>query len=581
VSVGAETRATAPRATATGPVERAVADAVRSALGVDVEVERAAPGAPAEFRLDGRAVDGWDATSPDGARAVASGLANVPGIESAVAVPPRLYLRVATDVVVDAVVAAAAAQRRGYGWSDQAGGAPVTFSIGCPNANKPLHVGHLRNCFLGQAVSRLFETQGYDVLRTEELANYGVHVCQALVGWQRWGGGTDPGAAGRKADHFVGDFYARFHHERNALAAGADDVTELDTAATELLLAMHAGSAADLATNETFTEWAIGGIRETYERIGLHHDFVLRELEALPVALALVEEGLRNGTCVRRADGSVYIDLTDADLGEVTLLRRDGTPLALVCFVAIWVRRAELHPERGVVRITGEQWRESFTQFLEVLRRLGHAPTADVTDGIYYGMIRSPDGKIRSRLGNDVSADDLLDGFRDRFAADWSTVGAVAPYRAETCERLGLALLKLFILGKRREDAIVYENDGVWNDTVPRLARLLAALRVARDADAPPPPARSKAQRELALALNLLPRALARGAARYDSSDLVGYTDQVARLALDCARRGALDAALGGAVAVVLDNALWALDVRLPSSPRELPPCLAGARAAG
>jgi arginyl-tRNA synthetase len=562
----------------TGPAERALAQAIHAALGVDVEVERAAPGAPAEFRVDARGVEGWDATSREGTKAVAASLNDVPGVESTVAVPPRVYLRVASDLVVDAVTAAAAAERDRYGWSDRHAGEPMTFSIGCPNANKPLHVGHLRNCFLGQAVSRLFETQGYAVLRTEELANYGVHVCQALVAYRRWGEGADPGTAGRKADHFVGDHYARFHHERAAIAVYDDEVTELDAAASELLRAMHGGSAPDLAENAVFTEWAIAGIRQTYERIGLRHDFVLRELEALPVAMALVEEGLRNGTCLRRADGSVYVDLTDADLGEVTLWRRDGTPLALVCFVAIWVRRAELHPVDGVVRITGEQWRESFTQFLEVLRRLGHAPTADRTDGIYYGMIRSPDGKIRSRLGNDVSADDLLDGFRDRFAADWAAALPVQPYHRETCERLGLALLRLFILGKKREDTIVYDNDTVWNDTVPRLARLLAAVRAGRDAVAPTPATRSRAQRDLALALNLLPHALARGAGRYDSSELVGYADQVARLALDCARRGALDAALGGAVEVVLANVLWALDVTLPSSTRELPPCLQAGR---
>jgi arginyl-tRNA synthetase len=555
----------------TGPAERALAQAIHAALGVDVVVERAAPGAPAEFRLDARGVDGWDASSREGTKAVARSLGDVPGVESTVVVPPRVYLRVANDVVVDAVTAAAATRRDRYGWSDRHAGSRTTFSIGCPNANKPLHVGHLRNCFLGQAVSRLFETQGHEVLRTEELANYGVHVCQALVAYRRWGEGADPASAGRKADHFVGDFYARFHHERAAIARADDEVTELDAAAAELLRAMHGGSVTDLDDNATFTEWAISGIRETYQRIGLRHDFVLRELEALPVALALVEEGLRNGVCLRRADGSVAIDLTDTDLGEVTLLRRDGTPLALVCFVAIWVRRAALHPADGVVRITGEQWRESFTQFLEVLRRLGHAPTADRTEGVYYGMIRSPDGKIRSRLGNDVAADDLLDGFRDRFAADW---GSAEPYHRETCERLGLALLRLFVLGKRREDTIVYDNDTVWNDTVPRLARLLAAARAARDAGAPPPASRSKAQRDLALALNQLPYALARGAARYDSSELVGYADQVARLTLDCARRGALDAALGRAADVVLRNALWALDVTLPSSPRELPPCL-------
>jgi arginyl-tRNA synthetase len=563
-----------------GPVEHAVSQRIRAVLGVDVEVERAAPGAPAELRVDARGVDGWDASSRDGTKAVAKLLNDVPGIESAVAVPPRVYLRIATDLVVDAVTSAAANDRDRYGWSDRFAGEPVTFSIGCPNANKPLHVGHLRNCFLGQAVSRLFETQGYAVLRTEELANYGVHVCQALVAYRRWGEGAAPGTAGRKADHFVGDFYARFHRERAAIASYDDEVTELDAAATELLRAMHGGAADDLAENAVFTEWAIAGIRETYQRIGLRHDFVLRELEALPVAMALVEEGLRNGTCLRRADGSVYVDLTDADLGEVTLLRRDGTPLALVCFVAIWVRRAELHPADGVVRITGEQWRESFTQFLEVLRRLGHAPTADRTDGIYYGMIRSPDGKIRSRLGNDVAADDLLDGFRDRFAADWAAAQQVQPYHAETCERLGLALLRLFVLGKRREDTIVYDNDTVWNDTVPRLARLLAATRAAREAAAPPA-TRSKAQRELALALNQLPYALARGAGRYDAAELVSYADQVARLALDCARRGALDAALGRAVDVVLGNALWALDVTLPSSARELPPCLQGGRGRG
>ena len=555
-------------AAVSGPAERALAALVGRETGLLLDVERAAPNAPAEFRVDARAGDPG-ADPKDAARGLAKTLADVPGITATVAVPPRVYVGLADDLLAGAVVAAVEAAGPRYGWAaprDE----PMVFSIGCPNANKPLHVGHLRNVFLGVAVSRLYETQGYDVVRTEELANFGIHVCQALVAYRRWGHGEDPATSGLKGDHLVGSYYTRFHTE---LLAGEPGLEE---EAAALLRAQWAGEPEEVARNARVTEWAIAGIRETYERIGLRHDFVLRELEALPAALALLDAALANGTARRRPDGSVYVDLSDVGLGEVTLLRRDGTPLSLLFFVAIWVRRAQLHPRGRVVRITGEQWRESFTQFLEILRRLGHPEIADATDGVWYGMIRSPDGKIRSRTGNEVSADRLLDGFRERFAADWASA---LPYHHETCERLAVALLKVFVLAKRREDTIVYDDDIGWQETVPRLARLAAVLRLADDPPAAARPAEGKAARravtDLVLALNALPYVFARAAARYDASDVVAHADRITRLVLDCERRGVLDPRLARAAGRVVRTALDALDVALPSSVRELPPALA------
>ncbi|HEX8003240.1 MAG TPA: arginine--tRNA ligase [Mycobacteriales bacterium] len=556
-----------------GPAERALSALVERETGLRLEVERAAPGAPAEFRVDAREAD--PAANPkDAARTLAKTLAEVPGIEAALPIPPRVYLRPADDLVVRAVTEAVAAEGDRYGRQPPLD-EPMVFSIGCPNANKPLHVGHLRNVFLGRAAAKLYETQGYDVTTTEELANFGIHVCQALVAYRRFGYETVPD---RKKDHWVGSWYTRFHTERLAIAAYDDEVTELDAEASELLRRQWAGDPDEVALNERVTEWAIEGIRETYLRIGMRHDFVLRELEALPCAMALLDRALEHGVALRRPDGSVYLDLSDVGLGEVTLLRRDGTPLSLVFFVAIWVRRAQLHPRGRVVRITGEQWRESFTQFLEILRRLGHPEIADGTDGIWYGMIRSPDGKIRSRTGNEVSADALLDHFRDRFVSEWVS----SPYGLETAERLAVALLTVFILGKRREDTITYDNELVWTETTPRLARLLAVLRLADDPPAAARAAEGRAARravlDLALALNALPWVFTRAAARYDASDVVTHADRVARAALDCARRGVLDEALARAAGRVVRNALAAVAVALPSSARELPPSVATAR---
>ena len=557
-------------AAVTGPAERALAELVRRETGLVVEVERAAPGAPAEFRVDARTADP-DGNAKDAARALAKTLADLPEVTTALPVPPRVYVGVTTEFLAGAVTAAVTDDGPRYGWAaprDE----PMVFSICCPNANKPLHVGHLRNIFLGVAASKLYETQGYDIVTTEELANFGIHVAQALVALRRWGYGEEPAIVGMKPDHFVGSYYTRFHLEQAAGEAG------LEQEAIDLLVRQWEGDPEEVAFNEQVTEWAIAGIRETYLRVGLRHDFVLRELEALPVAMALIERGLESGACLRRPDGSVYVDLTDTGLGEVTLLRRNGTPLSLVFFVAIWVRRAELHPRGRVVRITGEQWRESFTQFLEILRRLGCPEIADGTDGIWYGMIRSPDGKIRSREGTDVSADSLLDGFRDRFVADWATT---VPYHVETCERLSVALLKLFILGKRREDTITYDDEAVWAETA-RIGRFAAALRLADDPPAAAKPAEGKAARravtDLLLGLNALPWVFARAASRYDSSDVVAHADRVARLALDCERRGVLNAALAKAAGRVLRNALAALDVALPSSALELPPACAPRR---
>ncbi|HEX7167194.1 MAG TPA: hypothetical protein VF230_09460, partial [Acidimicrobiales bacterium] len=214
--------------------------------------------------------------------------------------------------------------------------------------------------------------------------------------------------------------------------------------------------------------------------------------------------------------------------------------------------------------------------------------------GVYYGMIRTPEGKLGSRSGHDAAADDLLDRYRELFAKDWLAArpDGLAPYHRETCERLAVAALKLFVLAKRREDTIVFDPDAAWQETLPRLSRLLAARALVEDATwrsddgrpARPPNTGAKAQRaarELALAINGLPRAFERGLQRRDSSELVGYLDDLSRKAALASRAGALTPRFAAALGIAVRNGLWALGVDLPSSARELPPCLQGQRRSG
>ena len=559
----------------TGPAEQALGTALAAHLGVaTVEVEPTSKNAPGDFRIDLRPLLGdGEQAGKEVSREWAARVAEAPWIDQAVGVPPRIYFTPRLDVLSSAVVDGIYDERRTYGTGEAHAGEKIIVSYNSPNANKALHLGHLRVCFMGMAMANLLDAGGYEVLRSEMLSNYGIHICQAIAAYERWGDGATPESTGMKGDHFVAQWYAMFH-------ARLAEVPELEEHATTLLQRMEAGDEKLLAFNEQFTEWSIEGIFATYERIGAFHDFRFRELDTLPIAMRLIAQALLRGDCLRRPDGSVYVDLEDKGLGTVTILRRDGTPLVFTQLLAVWVRREQLHPEHSVMHVTGDQWTAGVNALLEILKRFGCERAGSMTEGVYFGMVKLPEGKMRSREGIVVGADMVLDRLRDRMIETWAEAapGPIDHFQVDVSERLGLAVVKYWLLGFKRHAYITYDEEVMWRDGRAGLAAIVRTLRSAEETEhptvaaTPPSKAAALARRELLLRLNGMPKIVAQALERRDPADIVNYLDDVCRRAGQCDRQAPLDAATWRSIGIVVRRGLGILDIKLPPSLRYLPP---------
>jgi arginyl-tRNA synthetase len=560
-----------------GPAEQALADALRSHFGTDatIEVEPCSKNAPGDFRFDLRPLLGaGEQATKEACRDAAAKVAEADWIDQAVGVPPRVYLTPRLDVLAAQVVDGIYDERRTYGTGDEHAGKKVIVSYNSPNANKALHLGHLRVCFMGMAMANLLDARGYETLRSEMLSNYGIHICQAIAAYERWGDGSTPESTGMKGDHFVAQWYAMYH-------ARLAEVPELEDHAATLLQRMEAGDDKLLAFNEQFTEWSIAGIFETYERIGAFHDFRFRELDTLPIAMRLITQALLRGECLRRPDGSVYVDLDDKSLGQVTILRRDGTPLVFTQLLAVWVRREQLHPYHEVMHVTGDQWTAGVNALLEILRRFGCERAGSMTEGVYFGMVKLPEGKMRSREGIVVGADMVLDRLRDRMIDEWAAAapGPIDHFQRNVSEQLGLAVVKYWLLGFKRHAYITYDEEVMWREGRAGLAAVVRVLRGVEEAEAEQPTgdtpgskSAALARRELLLRLNAMPRVVGQALERRDPADIVHYLDDVCRRAAQCNRQALLDAATWRAVGIVVRRSLALLDIVLPPSLRYLPP---------
>lgn len=566
-----------------GPVERSLDPAVREAATPVVtgatgglSVAAAPRDVIGEFMVDLR---GCGAGAGAGARRLAEALAARHEVSRAVAVPPKVYLSVVPPFLHDAVVDAVLAQRDAYGSVDDGRGLSCIVDFSGPNANKPLHLGHLRNNLLGMAIARMAAAAGYTVERHAVHSDWGIHVCQALVGWRRWGGGATPAEAGVKGDHFVGRLYARFHAENASARARLDgdrSPTDLDREAAGLLRAMAAGDRDLAALNERVVGWADRGIKETYGRIGTTLHRVFFESEHVTTGRALVDDGLALGVLGRRPDGSAFFTPSGAEGGEVTVQRSDGTPLVFAQWAGVNVRRFAEPVDRAMI-LTGREWETGFATLMDLHRRLGHA-WADDVEAVHFGMVRLPEGRMRSREGLAVSTDALLDRTTARLLDGWGEPDRV---KRRTCEALGLAVVKHHLLGVPRLRDLAFDEDAMWQQSLPRIAALVGITRearrragAARDGDGDGAAAGAEPVRRLLLHLNAFPAAAAAAFERLDPSVLVrhldGTVDRVAHAAPVLAPCSPVWEAAGAVVACCLAR----LNVSLPPDPASLPPAV-------
>ncbi len=317
------------------------------------------------------------------------------------------YVNMFADLGPEAEAVYAQMQDSGntYGRGDLLAGRKVMIEFSCPNTNKPLHLGHLRNDSIGMSTARLLEANGAVVRRVNLINDRGVHICKSMLAYQRFGNGGTPQDAGIKSDHFVGSYYVRY----NSWAKGHEGA---EKEAQQLLVKWEHGDRETVDLWKTMNRWAIDGIFETYRKTGVEFDDIYYESSTYRLGKDLVMQGLEQGVFYREDDGSVWIDLDEIGLDKKVLLRGDGTTLYLTQDLGTAVSRHKDWPFDQLIYVVGSEQQYHFKVLFHVLGMLGYS----WSDNLYhlsYGMVNLPEGKMKSREGTVVDADDLLTALSD------------------------------------------------------------------------------------------------------------------------------------------------------------------------
>ena len=329
-----------------------------------------------------------------------------------------------------------------------------------PNTNKPLHLGHVRNNLLGWSIAQIQEANGWKVVKTNIVNDRGIHICKSMLAWLKFGNGETPESSGKKGDHLIGDYYVRFDKEyRKQVAEMVANGTDEETAKREAPLMKEAQAMllkweqGDKEVRDLWTKmnsWVYAGFDETYKRMGVAFDKIYYESNTYLEGKSEVEKGLAAGQFYRREDGSVWADLTKDGLDEKLLLRSDGTSVYMTQDIGTAKLRFQDYPIDKMVYVVGNEQEYHFKVLSILLDRLGF-PFGKELVHFSYGMVELPNGKMKSREGTVVDADDLMDKMvedaREISKDKVNTLQGITEEEAnEIARKVGLGALKYFIL---------------------------------------------------------------------------------------------------------------------------------------
>ncbi|AWN81573.1 arginine--tRNA ligase [Candidatus Cardinium hertigii] len=281
----------------------------------------------------------------------------------------------------------------------------VVIEFSCPNTNKPQHLGHLRNNFLGSALAAILEAAGYSVVKVNLINDRGIHICKSMVAYAQFGEGETPESSGIKGDHLVGKYYVKF--EQLYKEQCATPLPPIVQTAQKMLLAWEKGDPAVIALWKKMNGWVYEGFKETYERLGITFDRVYYESDTYLLGKAVVEEGLARKIFYRKEEGAIAVDLATYGLGEKVLLRNDGTAIYITQDLGTAdLRYTDYHFDK-MIYVVGDEQAYHFKVLFAIMETLGR-PYAAAMYHLSYGMVNLPDGKMKSREGTVVDADQLV-----------------------------------------------------------------------------------------------------------------------------------------------------------------------------
>ena len=393
---------------------------------------------------------------------------NVEEISSYNVIKGFLNLVISASVWVDMLSGINADEN--YGFSKATDKSPlVMIEYSSPNTNKPLHLGHVRNNLLGGALSNIMAANGYRVVKTNIVNDRGIHICKSMLAWLKWGNGATPESTGKKGDHLIGDYYVEFdkHFRAEVKSLLPANYAELDEKAQEeakakaekesplmqeahaMLVKWEAGDPEVRALWERMNSWVYAGFDETYRRLGVSFDKIYYESQTYLEGKKTVMDGLEKGLFFRKDDGSVWADLTQNGLDQKLLLRSDGTSVYMTQDIGTAQLRFRDYPIDRMIYVVGNEQNYHFQVLSILLDRLGFKWGKDLVH-FSYGMVELPEGKMKSREGTVVDADDLMDEMIETARATSAELGKLDGLSKEEQDDImrivGMGALKYFIL---------------------------------------------------------------------------------------------------------------------------------------
>ena len=328
-----------------------------------------------------------------------------------------------------------------------------------PNTNKPLHLGHVRNNFLGYAVANILEAAGNKVIKTQIINDRGIHICKSMYAWMTWGNGETPASTQEKGDHFVGRYYVLFeqNYKKEQQALIAQGVSEKDAKtkaplfqeASNLLRQWEAGDQQTVALWKTMNSWVYEGFEETYKKFGVDFDKIYFESQTYLLGKKIIEEGLAKGVFYQREDSSVWIDLTAEGLDEKLLLRSDGTAVYITQDIGTAVDRYKDFQVDGIIYTVANEQDYHFKVLFLVLQKMGYS----FWEGLFhlsYGMVELPTGRMKTREGTVVDADDLIEEMIATAGQATEEKGKLSELnsteKSEVVRKIAIGALKYFML---------------------------------------------------------------------------------------------------------------------------------------
>ena len=486
-----------------------------------------------------------------------------------------------------------------FGFIEPSEDQAVMVEYSSPNTNKPLHLGHVRNVLLGYSVAEILKASGMKVYKTQIINDRGIHICKSMLAWQRFGNNETPESTGLKGDKLVGNYYVKFDqvYKQEIIALQARGLSSDDAKsqapimleAKEMLLKWEAGDAEVVALWKQMNQWVYNGFDVTYKTIGVDFDSYYYESQTYLLGKSFIAEGLQKGVFVKKEDGSVWCDLTTDGLDEKIVLRADGTAVYITQDIGTAIQRLEDFPDvGGMVYTVGNEQDYHFKVLFLILRKLGF-DWANNLSHLSYGMVDLPSGKMKSREGKVVDADDLIDEMRATAKQISQELGKLEGYTDTDKEAIystiGLGALKYFILKVDPKKRILFDPQAsvdFQGNTGPFIqytyARIQAILRKSSPESQPEVPKSyvlHNKEKSLLKQLQLFPDVVQQAAANYSpalvanfSYDLVkefnSFYQNVSILGADSAVEISFRVQLSKAVADTVKNAFSLLGIKVP-----------------